>query len=260
MTQKSRPGQGSRNSERKAKGNMSREDATEEKTFDFRRRTSADVSGGRCVRRPRVARVVASRGLELEVTIRGSGTPAASASARHCEATGGSLPREERPHENAWGVSLLGTRCAVGRMAGWSVDCSCCWHFALNDERQRSELRTDDRRQRTEDGGCMSLCMLQPSSFVFCPLSFVLSTPKPRNPKPETRNPKLETRNQKLETLRACLSCWKMLQFSRLRERTKNRIACNSHNKPAGRMKSKLEKFLKFFNGHLEFSASRGLL
>jgi hypothetical protein len=185
MTQKSRPGQGSRNSERKAKGTMSRENATE-KTSDFRRRTSAE-SGGRRMWRPRGARVVASRGQELEVTIRG--TLAASTLARHCEATGVSLPREERPHENAWGVSLLGTRCAVGRMAGWSVDCSCCWHFALNDERQRSELRTDDRRQRTEDGGCMSLCMLQPSSFVFCPLSFVLSTPKPetRNQKPETR-------------------------------------------------------------------------
>ena len=85
MTQKSRPGQGSRNSERKAKGIMSRENATE-KTSDFRRRTSIR-SGGRCMRRPRVARVVASRGLELEVTIRGSGTPAASALARHCEAT-----------------------------------------------------------------------------------------------------------------------------------------------------------------------------
>ena len=33
-----------------------------------------------------------------------------------------------------------------------------------------------DRRQKTEDrrSGCMSLRMLQPSSFVFCPLSFVL--------------------------------------------------------------------------------------
>ena len=132
-----------------------------------------------------------------EVPNRGSGTLAASTLARHCEATRVSLPRGGRPHENAWGVSLLGTRCAVGRMAGWSVDCSCCWHFALNDERQRSELRTDDRRQRTEDGGCMSLCMLQPSSFVFCPLSFVLSTPQPetRNQKHETRNTKPETRN-----------------------------------------------------------------
>ena len=193
MTQKSRPGQGSRNSERKAKGIMSRENATE-KTSDFRRRTSAR-SDARRLRRPRGACIVASRGLEFEVTIRGSGTPAASALARHCEATGVSLPRKGRVHESVRGVSLLGTRCAVGRMAGWSVDCSCCWHFALNDERQRSELRTDDRRQRTEDGGCMSLCMLQPSSFVFCPLSFVLSTPQP-----ETRNTKPETRNQKPET------------------------------------------------------------
>ena len=60
MTQKSRPGQGSRNSERKAKGIMSRENATE-KTSDFRRRTSAGLRG-RYMRRPRVARVVASRG------------------------------------------------------------------------------------------------------------------------------------------------------------------------------------------------------
>ena len=178
--------------------------ATEKtRTSDFRRRTSAGLRG-RYMRRPRGWRVAGSR--KSEVTNRGSGTLAASALARHCEATGVSLPRGGRPHENAWGVSLLGTRCAVGRMAGWSVDCSCCWHFALNDERQRSELRTDDRRQRTEDGGCMSLCMLQPSSFVFCPLSFVLSTPQPetRNTKLETRN--LETRNQILETLRACLS------------------------------------------------------
>ena len=176
----------------------------EERTSDLRRRTSVEM-GGRRMWRPRGARVVASRGQELEVTIRG--TLAASALARHCEATGVSLPREERPHGNAWGVSLLGTRCAVGRMAGWSVDCSCCWHFALNDERQRSELRTDDRRQRTEDGGCMSLCMLQPSSFVLCPLSFVLSTPQP-----ETRNQKLETRNSqtfKHSHFRLASDAWK---------------------------------------------------
>ena len=64
--------------------------ATEEKTSDFRCRTSAE-SGGRRLRWPYGARVVASRGLELEVTIRGSGTLAASALARHCEATGVSL-------------------------------------------------------------------------------------------------------------------------------------------------------------------------
>ena len=69
---------------------------TEERNSDFRLRTSADVSGGRCLRRPRGACIVASRGLELEVTIRGSGTLAASALARHCEATGVSLPREWR--------------------------------------------------------------------------------------------------------------------------------------------------------------------
>ena len=166
----------------------------ERRISDLRRRTSAGLRG-RCMRRPCGARF--ARSLKSEVTDRGSGTLADSALARHCEATGVSLPREGRPHENAQGISLLGTRCAVGRMAGWSVDCSCCWHFALNDERQRSELRTDDRRQRTEDGGCMSLCMLQPSSFVFCTLSFVLSTPQP-----ETRNPQPETRNQKLETFK----------------------------------------------------------
>ena len=67
--------------------------AIKARTSDIRRRTWAG-SGGRCMRRPCGARVVASRGLELEVTIRGSGTPAASALARHCEATGVSLPRE----------------------------------------------------------------------------------------------------------------------------------------------------------------------
>ena len=51
---------------------------TQEKSSDFRRRTSVEM-GGRRMRRPRVVRVVASRGLELEVTIRGSGTLAASA-------------------------------------------------------------------------------------------------------------------------------------------------------------------------------------
>ena len=65
--------------------------ATEKtRTSDFRRQTSAGLRG-RCMRRPRGARVVASRGLELKVTIRGSGTLAASALARHCEATGVSL-------------------------------------------------------------------------------------------------------------------------------------------------------------------------
>ena len=65
--------------------------ATEKtRTSDFRRRTSAGLRG-RCMRRPRGARVVASRGLELKVTIRGSGTLAASTLARHCEATGVSL-------------------------------------------------------------------------------------------------------------------------------------------------------------------------
>ena len=180
--------------------------ATEKmRTSDFRRRTSTR-SGGRCIRLPRGGHVVGSR--KSDVPNRGSGTLAASTLARHCEATRVSLPRKGRVHESVRGVSLLGTRCAVGRMAGWSVDCSCCWHFALNDERQRSELRTDDRRQRTEDGGCMSLCMLQPSSFVFCPLSFVLSTPQPetRNQKPETRNQKLETFKPSNFALRACLS------------------------------------------------------
>ena len=78
--------------------------ATEEKTSDFRRRTSAR-SDARRLRRPCGARVVASRGLELEVTIRGSGTLAASALARHCEATGVSLPRKGRVHESVRGQS-----------------------------------------------------------------------------------------------------------------------------------------------------------
>ena len=78
---------------------------TEERNSDFRRRTSADVSGGRCLRRPRGACIVASRGLELEVTIRGSGTLAASELARHCEATGVSLPRKGRVHESVRGLS-----------------------------------------------------------------------------------------------------------------------------------------------------------
>ena len=78
--------------------------ATEEKTSDFRRRTSAR-SDARRLRRPCGARVVASRGLELEVTNRGSGTPAASALARHCEATGVSLPRKGRVHESVRGQS-----------------------------------------------------------------------------------------------------------------------------------------------------------
>ena len=52
-----------------------------------RRIDNAGKRGGRYMRRPRGACVVASRDLELEVTIRGSGTPAASALARHCEAT-----------------------------------------------------------------------------------------------------------------------------------------------------------------------------
>ena len=114
VTQKSRPGHGSRNSERKTKGIMSRENATE-KTSDFRRRTSAG-SGGRYMRRLLGRCVVASRGLELEVTIRGSGTPAASASARHCEATGVSLPREgartkTRGECPCWALDV--------RLAGW---------------------------------------------------------------------------------------------------------------------------------------------
>ena len=177
--------------------------ATGRKTSDFRRRTSVE-SGRRCMRRPCGRRVARSR--KSDVPNRGSGTLAASALARHCEATRVSLPREERPYGNVQGpveqgytgrTGILPVRKGATRRVdderagspfsqdtlGCSVDCSCCWLPALNDERQRSELRTDDRRQRTEDGGCMSLCMLQPSSFVFCPLSFVLSTPQP-----ETRN------------------------------------------------------------------------
>ena len=59
--------------------------ATEKmRTSDFRRRTSAGLRG-RCMRRPRGARV--ARRLKSEVTDRGSGTLAASALARHSEAT-----------------------------------------------------------------------------------------------------------------------------------------------------------------------------
>ena len=80
--------------------------AIKARTSDFRRRTSAR-SDARRLRRPCGARVVASRGLELEVTIRGSGTLAASALARHCEATGVSLPRKGRVHESVRGQSPL---------------------------------------------------------------------------------------------------------------------------------------------------------
>ena len=81
-----------------------RRGAAKRRASDFRRRTWAG-SGGRCMRRPRGACIVASRGLEFEVTIRGSGTLAASALARHCEATGVSLPRKGRVHESVRGQS-----------------------------------------------------------------------------------------------------------------------------------------------------------
>jgi hypothetical protein len=80
-----------------------------------------------------------------DVPNRGSGTLAASALARHCEATRVSLPREERPHGNAQGpveqcytgrtgilpVRKGATRCVDEERAGspfsqdalgWSVD------------------------------------------------------------------------------------------------------------------------------------------
>ena len=96
--------------------------------------------------------------------------------------------------------------------------------------------------------------------------------PKPENRDLETRNSKPKTRNQKLETFKPSNLQTSKLRVSRLsqllknatilslREMTKKRIACNFHNKPARRVKSQLEKFLNFFNGHLEFSAPRGLL
>ncbi len=90
--------------------------ATEEKTSDFRRRTSARL-GARRLRRPRGACIVASRGLELEVTIRGSGTPAASALARHCEATGVSLPRGWRAADDETN-GTCGTNGTVGSARG----------------------------------------------------------------------------------------------------------------------------------------------
>ena len=69
--------------------------AIKARTSDFRRRTWAG-----------------SGGLELEVTIRGSGTPAASALARHCEATGVSLPRKGRVHESVRGQSPVSQQVA----------------------------------------------------------------------------------------------------------------------------------------------------
>ena len=93
--------------------------ATEKtRTSDFRRQTSAGLRG-RYMRRPRGARVVASRGLELEVTIRGSGTPAASALARHCEATGVSLPRVWRAAADETS-GTCGTNGTVGNARGLS--------------------------------------------------------------------------------------------------------------------------------------------
>ena len=60
--------------------------------------------------------------------------------------------------------------------------------------------------------------------------------------------------------LSPCLGRMEMLKFSRLRKLVENSLRCNFHNESAGRVKSKLEKFLKFFNDRLEFSAPRGLL
>ena len=158
--------------------------ATGRKTSDFRRRTSVE-SGRRCMRRPCGRRVARSR--KSDVPNRGSGTLAASALARHCEATRVSLPREERPYGNVQGPVEQGY---TGRTGILPV-------------RKGATRRVDDER----DGGCMSLCMLQPSSFVFCPLSFVLSTPQP-----ETRNQKLETRNSqtfKHSHFRLASDAWK---------------------------------------------------
>ena len=73
----------------------------EERTSDFRRRASVEM-GGSYIRRA-LWRSVA-RSLKSEVTNRGSGTLAASALARHCEATGVSLPRGGVSHGNAWVV------------------------------------------------------------------------------------------------------------------------------------------------------------
>ena len=89
------------------------------------------------------------------------------------------------------------------------------------------------------------------------------SKPETRNQKP--RNPKPETRNQKLSNLQTlalspCLGRVEMLKFSRLRKLTENGLRCNFHKWLIWRAKSKLEKFLKFFNDRLEYSAPRGLL
>ena len=92
--------------------------AIKARTSDFRRRTSAGLRG-RYMRRPSGTRVVASRGLELEVTNRGSGTPAASALARHCEATGVSLPRGWRAADDETN-GTCGTNGTVGSARGLS--------------------------------------------------------------------------------------------------------------------------------------------
>ena len=74
--------------------------AIEEKTSDFRRRTSAGLRG-RYMRRPRGACIVASRGLV----------------ARHCEATGVSLPRGWRAADDETN-GTCGTNGTVGSARG----------------------------------------------------------------------------------------------------------------------------------------------
>jgi len=91
--------------------------ATEKtRTSDFRRRKSAGLRG-RCMRQPRGARV--ARRLKSEVTDRGSGTLAASALARHCEATGVSLPRVWRAAADETS-GTCGTNGTVGNARGLS--------------------------------------------------------------------------------------------------------------------------------------------
>ena len=91
--------------------------ATEKmRTSDFRRRTSAGLRG-HCMRRSRSARV--ARRLKSEVTDRGSGTLAASALARHCEATGVSLPRVWRAAADETS-GTCGTNGTVGNARGLS--------------------------------------------------------------------------------------------------------------------------------------------
>ena len=68
----------------------------------------------------------------------------------------------------------------------------------------------------------------------------------------------LNPSNLQTLALSPCLGRVEMLKFSRLRKLTENGLRCNSHNKPAGRVKSKLEKFLNFLTGAWNFLRREG--